>query len=78
MKSGILSSLTLLLLSGCALGSNGTKPALTPAPVVVGNFCAIYKPVYFSKNDTEETKRQIDLNNIVWVDQCEGKVGTTK
>jgi hypothetical protein len=45
---------------------------------VLGNFCAIYKPVYFSKADTEETKRQIDLNNVVWVDQCEGKAGTAK
>jgi hypothetical protein len=60
-----------LMLSGCAIGSNGTR--LKPAPVVTGNFCAVYKPVYFSRNDTEDTKKAVTVNNASWVELCEAK-----
>ncbi len=38
------------------------------------DFCDIYKPVYLSRQDTEETKKQIDGNNAVWVGLCKKKL----
>lgn len=40
------------------------------ANVSHGDFCQIYRPVYMDKKDTERTKQQIDLNNVVWLKQC--------
>jgi hypothetical protein len=34
------------------------------------SFCLIYQPVYMSKRDTEETKRQIDENNAAYEAAC--------
>ena len=36
-----------------------------------GSFCAVYRPVYLDyANDTAETVRQVDLNNIVYRKGC--------
>jgi len=64
------------MLSACAIGSPETEGPKTPGQVappkpVPGNFCAIYSPVYTSRSDTEETKKQVDKNNAVWLEVCE-------
>jgi hypothetical protein len=48
------------LLSGCA----------TVSPV--SDYCTIYEPIYSSLEDTEETKRQIDRENVKFLAVCEG------
>ncbi len=35
------------------------------------SFCLIAEPIYGSKQDTEETRRQIDEHNAVGVKLCE-------
>lgn len=48
----------ILLLSGCTTGLGGS-------------FCEIYEPVYPDyKHDTAETIRQIDRNNVVYMECC--------
>ena len=34
------------------------------------SFCAVYIPVYTAADDTEETRKQADANNAVWLLQC--------
>lgn len=41
------------------------------ATVSADDFCAIYRPVYSSLDDTEETLKQLDRNNAVWLELCE-------
>jgi hypothetical protein len=67
----IASILIPLTVTGCAIGSPATEPE--PIKSAVLPFCAIYVPVYSSKLDTEETKKQIDKNNAVWLEYCEKK-----
>ncbi|MFH1158776.1 MAG: hypothetical protein V1721_07885 [Pseudomonadota bacterium] len=38
------------------------------------SFCDIYQPVYMARQDTEETKKQLDRNNAVWLELCEKKI----
>lgn len=59
-KFVIALSVILITLSGCASGTR-----------VTDTFCLKYEPVYSSKRDTEETRRQIDRNNAVYLEQCE-------
>ena len=48
----------ILLLSGCTTN-------------ISGDFCDIYHPVYADyQNDTAETIRQIDINNVVFDSLC--------
>lgn len=48
----------ILLLSGCTTN-------------ISGDFCDIYQPVYADyQNDTAETIRQVDLNNVVFDSLC--------
>lgn len=54
--------MTLSMLNGCGSGSS-----------VRDNFCLIYDPVYTSPDDTEETRKQNDGNNAVWLEKCEKK-----
>lgn len=35
------------------------------------SFCDIYQPVYMVRQDTEETKWQIDQNNAAWLALCD-------
>ncbi len=50
--------LTLIVLSGCTTNING-------------DFCLIYEPIYADyENDTPETIRQIDRNNLVYDEIC--------
>ncbi len=48
----------LVMLSGCATNT-------------AGDFCLIYKPVYTSDLDTEETRDQADQNNAVYQELCD-------
>ena len=50
----------LLLPSACATASRAS-------------FCEIYKPVYMTAQDSEATKKQIDQNNAVWLELCDGR-----
>ncbi len=59
-------TLTLLTVTGCVTSS---LVPTNPVPPVDG-FCLSYVPVYSSVRDTEETKRQIDKNNAVWLERC--------
>ena len=45
-------------------------PAATPP---TDSFCQIYKPVYWSPNDTRGSKKQNDINNRKWKRLCQGK-----
>jgi hypothetical protein len=47
----------LMLLDGCANVSRAS-------------FCDIYRPVYMSRRDSENTKKQIDGNNVAWQELC--------
>ncbi len=40
----------------------------------VSSFCYIYEPIYMSEADTEYTKKQIDINNSVWLELCDKKL----
>jgi hypothetical protein len=40
------------------------------ARVSPASFCALYIPVYTAAADTEETRRQADANNAVWLSLC--------
>lgn len=35
-----------------------------------GDYCLNYFPVYTHANDTEGTRRQVDMNNAVWLRLC--------
>lgn len=50
----------LIMLGGCAKNLP-----------VIDTFCLKYQPVYTSIGDTEETKRQVDENNAVWMEGCQ-------
>lgn len=51
-------SLIIIGLTSCTTNTNG-------------DFCMIYEPVYADyQNDTHETIRQIDRNNVVYDDLC--------
>lgn len=45
---------------------------VAPPPMPHDAFCAIYKPVLWSKDDTRSTKEQVDSNNRVWKRLCGG------
>lgn len=49
----------LTMLQGCKTASSG-------------DFCALYKPVYTAKADTQETRNEADGNNAVWLGLCAG------
>lgn len=66
MKSMIVLSLTLFSLSGCATDSQEIE-SVKP---IVDTFCSTYIPVYTSRQDTEETKAQVDKNNAVYLVRC--------
>jgi hypothetical protein len=41
------------------------------SPATAGaKFCDLYKPVYWSKDDSRQTKEQVDGNNRVWKSLC--------
>ena len=64
----------LLIATACAHDS----VAIEPVKPIPNTFCAIYVPVYTSKADTEETKRQVDKNNAVWLELCSKPAVPTK
>jgi len=50
---------TVLLLASCVKNTSEDR-----------SFCLIYAPVYYSFDDTELTKREIDTNNLAWECLC--------
>lgn len=50
--------LIMLTLSGCAKS------------LVATDFCNLYKPVYTSSKDTEQTRTDVDGNNAVFMELC--------
>lgn len=51
----------LLILTGLTACTTNTS----------GNYCLLYEPIYADyDNDTAETIRQIDRNNVVYDDLC--------
>jgi hypothetical protein len=58
----------LLTVAACA---TDLPAQIEPVAPLVDTFCSTYVPVYSSVRDTEETKRQIDKNNAVWLQRCE-------
>ena len=56
----IVLSLTLLSVSACGGSTRGSS------------FCDIYTPVYTVDEDTEQTKDQVDENNVVYDEDCDG------
>ena len=61
------------MLTACAHDSPVQIEPVKPLP---NTFCASYVPVYTAKADTEETKKQVDKNNAVWLEQCDKKSAT--
>ena len=56
---GIALTLILLCVTGCTRNIN------------VSDYCLLYRPIYADyDNDTPETIKQIDLNNIVYDTVC--------
>jgi len=54
----IILTAILIMLTACGTVSQGS------------NFCDIYKPVYTSNEDTEETVSQVVDNNALWLELC--------
>ncbi len=48
-----------LLLASCVTGGAATD-----------TFCQIYSPITWSQADTDETVRQVKLNNARWAETC--------
>lgn len=46
---------------------------LPPTPPPADTYCQIARPIFFSKNDTRETKEQIDIANRKWKALCQRK-----
>ena len=42
-------------------------------PASTATFCQIYKPNFWDKNDTRETKEQVDTNNRIYKKLCSKK-----
>lgn len=58
LKKLVMNCLILSVLSGC------TKN-------IAGDFCLIYEPVFADyENDTVETIKQIDKNNVIYDELC--------
>lgn len=75
MRRTIVSTLILSLLASCATVSPET---IKPITRVVDTFCATYAPVYTSRRDTEETKKQVDKNNAVYLVRCTHELDVKK
>lgn len=56
--------ISLLSLTACATTTNSS------APKPINEFCALYKPIHWSRLDTDETLKQIKETNAVWVKLC--------
>lgn len=41
-----------------------------PPQTAGAKFCQVYQPVYWNKDDTRQTKEQVDSNNRVWKKLC--------
>lgn len=57
-KLATICALTVLAVSGCATNTAGTD-------------CLVFRPIYFSERDTEETIEQVLYHNAAWEAVCE-------
>ncbi len=56
------------------LGTGTALLCAEPAEkAVVDTACTAFEPVRYSRNDTEETKREIRAHNAAWDALCKGK-----
>jgi len=53
--------LTLTMLSGCARKLQETD---------YEGFCSIYKQVTTTKSDSEITKKQVEVNEVIRIEKC--------
>jgi hypothetical protein len=60
-----------LLGAGAGLLCTGSEER-QPQPVI-DTSCTAFEPVRYSRNDTEETKRDIRAHNAAWDALCKGK-----
>lgn len=60
-----------LLGAGAGLLCTGEEEP-RPQPVI-DTSCTAFEPVRYSRNDTEETKREIRAHNAAWDALCKGK-----
>ena len=60
----------MMYVIGCITMLTSLVACATSSPAI-DTFCFVYKPVYHSRLDTEETKAQIDMNNAVWKERCQ-------
>ena len=59
-----------LFVIGCTVTTTMLASCVTSSHVT-DTYCLLYKTVYSSRLDTEETKAQIDQNNAVWMERCD-------
>lgn len=67
-----LISVPTMTLVACAHPMNSSSPAIsTTLPAKPTNeFCAIAKPIYWSKSDSDKTLQQVKEHNAVWKKLC--------
>jgi hypothetical protein len=51
-----------------------TSAIQSTAPDQRPDFCAMFDPIWWSRNDTPDTQRQVKVFNAIWTDSC-GTVG---
>ncbi len=61
--------LLTLTVMGCqtTMDLRGTEAAL---PDQKPAFCALFDPIRWSEDDTDETERQVKIYNAIWKDNC--------
>ena len=71
MLPALLLPLAMLLLTGCSslTGGKGISDA-TVHQATTGVACGAFKPITYSKTDTEETRRQIREHDAVGASIC--------
>lgn len=65
----LMSLLLSLSLMSCAPMTSLSAPR-PPITKPTNEFCAIYKPIHWSKSDTDQTLIEVKENNAVWVKLC--------
>lgn len=65
----LLSSASAIILTNCALMTDlsvNPKPAYDPLPAM----CEVFTPIHWSKQDTDQTIKEIKTHNSVWLQIC--------
>src|SRR5918992_1232586 len=59
---GLALSASLIALTGCAIPTSGIE--------ITDTSCQSFRPIYGSRGDTDETKRQVIGHNAAWNSVC--------